>query len=158
MQAFTSRRPLPPQTPLPTPHTNTQALRLFVHYPFLVRAALYCRAAGVEGEAGRLGSDALGACLRGQTFFSLGLRFLYAFIPLVAWTMVRQRVACSASSDLRCCCCVQLPALPFRARADRPSLPSPDATTAGRHVAAGGHSPGGRLPLRAGSAARAAGS
>jgi uncharacterized membrane protein len=64
-----------------------------VHYPFLVRAALFCRthpgglhpaAAGAEA-GGCLGAEAVKTCLRGQTFFSLGLRFMYLFIPLVMW-------------------------------------------------------------------------
>ena len=64
-----------------------QALRLFVHYPFLVRAAHHCRASGAQqasDESGDwLANEALKTCLRGQTFFSVGLRGLYAFIPLV---------------------------------------------------------------------------
>ena len=64
-----------------------QALRLFVHYPFLVRAAHHGRASGAQqasDESGDwLANEALKTCLRGQTFFSVGLRGLYAFIPLV---------------------------------------------------------------------------
>lgn len=73
-----------------------QALRLFVHFPFLVRACHYCRTTThahphAESPAGPdsgdcLASEALKTCLRGQTFFSLGLRFFYLFIPLVMWT------------------------------------------------------------------------
>lgn len=72
-----------------------------MHYPFLVRASLYCRASGdlepaASDSAGGallepaadggdcLAGEAVKTCLRGQTFFSLGLRFLYAFIPLVS--------------------------------------------------------------------------
>ena len=69
-----------------------QALRLFVHYPFLVRASHYCRTANraalepagaLESSDDCLRSEAIRTCLRGQTFFSIGLRFLYMFIPLV---------------------------------------------------------------------------
>ena len=64
-----------------------QALRLFVHYPFLVRAAHHCRATGTQQDSNESGdwlaNEALKTCLRGQTFFSVGLRGLYAFIPLV---------------------------------------------------------------------------
>lgn len=65
-----------------------------MHYPFLVRAALYCRShpeglhpsggdSAAEGSC--LGAEAVRTCLRGQTFFSLGLRFMYLFIPMVMW-------------------------------------------------------------------------
>ncbi|KAI3425120.1 hypothetical protein D9Q98_008892 [Chlorella vulgaris] len=67
-----------------------QALRLFVHYPFLIRAAQYCRFTSEGTEVTSLSSmeaEAMKTCLRGQTFFSLGLRFLYCFIPIVMWTM-----------------------------------------------------------------------
>jgi hypothetical protein len=66
-----------------------QALRLFVHYPFIVRAVQYCRSqhgdlsAAGSRDTGCLEAEALKTCLRGQTFFSLGLRFMYLFIPLV---------------------------------------------------------------------------
>lgn len=36
-----------------------------------------------DPQGDRLAGEALKTCLRGQTFFSLGLRFLYLFIPLV---------------------------------------------------------------------------
>ena len=78
---------------LPAPW-QVQALRLFVHYPFLVRAAHYSRATegGQQGSndgGDWLGNETLKACLRGQTFFSVGLRGLYAFIPLVGgWVLV----------------------------------------------------------------------
>ncbi|KAI7839209.1 hypothetical protein COHA_007022 [Chlorella ohadii] len=68
-----------------------QALRLFVHYPFLVRASAHCRHTGVQAEGDAegdcLAGEAIRTCLRGQTFFSLGLRFLYAFIPLTMWVL-----------------------------------------------------------------------
>lgn len=64
-----------------------------MHFPFLVRACHHCRAmshAHPHGESPAgpdsgdcLATKALKTCLRGQTFFSLGLRFLYLFIPLV---------------------------------------------------------------------------
>ena len=49
----------------------------------MVRASQHCRrrTPGPGGDC--LGGEAVRACLRGQTFFSLGLRFLYLFIPLV---------------------------------------------------------------------------
>lgn len=54
-----------------------------MHFPFLIRAAAHCRASGAAAQHAAIGRDAVATCLRGQTFFSLGLRLLYAFIPLV---------------------------------------------------------------------------
>lgn len=101
--ALAQARSLPKMLPALQPATHgtrahhalfaMQALRLFVHYPFLVRAVHYHHStntdlapAGLAGDNNStfLEAEAVKTCLRGQTFFSLGLRFLYLFIPLVS--------------------------------------------------------------------------
>lgn len=46
---------------VPLHHPPWQALRLFVHYPFLVRASAHCRRTGVQAEG-----NAAGDCLEGE--------------------------------------------------------------------------------------------
>ena len=145
-----------------------QALRLFVHYPFLVRASLYCRASGglepaASDSAGGallepaadggdcLAGEAVKTCLRGQTFFSLGLRFLYAFIPLVSRAHVGWpgHGAAAGTGEAR----LQWP--PQAAVVSGQSAVLPPRTghvVPGRHVAAAGHAGGGHPAVCSGPA------
>lgn len=92
-----------PCAALPQTNHHWQALRLFVHFPFLIRAAAHCRASGAAAQHAAIGRDAVATCLRGQTFFSLGLRLLYAFIPLVGWLGAGRRAGCAGAAQAANC-------------------------------------------------------
>lgn len=67
-----------------------QSMRLFIHFGFFVRAASYCHCRQdvySEETAETMFHDACQTCLRAQTYFSLGLRFLYCFLPLIFWLL-----------------------------------------------------------------------
>lgn len=67
-----------------------QSLRLFIHFSWFVRAARYCadhRQYYSDSTVETMVEDAVHTCLRAQTFNSLGFRFLYIFIPAMAWLM-----------------------------------------------------------------------
>lgn len=65
-----------------------QSLRLAVHYGFFVRAASYVREHpdnfSEQSQEGFF-RDSLRTCLKSQTHFSVGLRCMYLFVPLVIW-------------------------------------------------------------------------
>jgi len=65
-----------------------QSLRLYIHFGFFARAAAWAHKHpdeySEETIAGMFG-DACNTCLRAQTFFSVGLRFMYCFLPLIFW-------------------------------------------------------------------------
>ena len=67
-----------------------QSLRLWIHFGFFARAAGWARRRTdeySEVEVEGLYQDACKTCLRAQTFFSVGLRFMYCFLPLIFWLL-----------------------------------------------------------------------
>ena len=67
-----------------------QSLRLFIHFGFFVRAASYCRIhreVYSDETVDSMFHDACQTCLRAQTFLSVGLRFLYCFLPVIFWLL-----------------------------------------------------------------------
>ncbi len=78
----------------PRPICAALAFRLFVHFSFFSKAVAYCRAhPGVypPESYSHLYDETVKISLRAQSFFSVGLRALYLFIPLVrlpAWTQM----------------------------------------------------------------------
>ncbi|GAB4816698.1 hypothetical protein N2152v2_003744 [Parachlorella kessleri] len=67
-----------------------QSLRLFVHFGFFSKAVSHCRAHQSSypyDSYESLYNETLKISLRAQTFFSVGLRALYLFIPLVLWSL-----------------------------------------------------------------------
>ncbi len=62
--------------------------RLFVHFGFFSKAVSHCRAHQSSypyDSYENLYNETLKISWRAQTFFSVGLRALYLFIPLVGW-------------------------------------------------------------------------
>ena len=67
-----------------------QALRLQLHFHHFVAAAKYAAEAPGEYDHAfvvEMRRGATATLLRGQAFFSLGLRLLYAFLPLLLWSL-----------------------------------------------------------------------
>lgn len=63
-----------------------QSLRLLVHFAFFARAAAAVRhlpeLVGGGQDVAAMARNAVTCCLRGQTYFSVGLRCMYGFIPV----------------------------------------------------------------------------
>jgi len=67
-----------------------QSLRLYIHFGFFARSAAWVRKHPDEYSEETIEgmyADCCKTCLRAQTFFSLGLRFMYVFLPVIFWLL-----------------------------------------------------------------------